>query len=227
MAVSLADALARSQLPYDVHIDNAGLLGCGIALGSARRFRGTESQDPSFCKDWPQLRAQALAKDKPDLAVALVGEWELMDRKRGGKWVHIGQPGYDAYLSRQLDLLIEVMTGAGTHVALLNTPCRRFDERPNGDPWPESAPGRLNRFNQLLRAAAARHPGAATVIDFKSMICPHGEYVSRMAGVRIRSVDGIHFPKAPIGPVAQQLLPELRRLAVAYSPRNSPQNSAG
>jgi hypothetical protein len=213
MAVSLADALARSEVPYHVHIDNAGLLGCGIALGSPRRFRGTESDDPSFCKNWPQLRGDALAKDKPDLAVALVGEWELMDRKRDGKWVHIGQPAYDAYLAHQLDLLIQVMSAGGTHVALLTTPCRRFDESANGSPWPESSPARLDRFNELLRAAVARHPDVASVVDFKSMVCPGGKYVSKLGGVAIRNADGIHFPEAAIPPVAEQLLPVLRKLA--------------
>jgi peptidoglycan/LPS O-acetylase OafA/YrhL len=215
MAVSLADALARSEVPYDVHIDNAGLLGCGIALGSPRRFRGTESDDPSFCKNWPQLRGEALAKDKPDLAVALVGEWELMDRKRDGKWVHIGQPAYDAYLSQQLDLLIKVMSAGGTHIALLTTPCRRFDESANGAPWPESSGARLDRFNELLRAAVARHPRVASVVDFKSMVCPGGTYVSHLSGVQIRNVDGIHFPNAAIPPIAKRLLPVLRSLATS------------
>jgi peptidoglycan/LPS O-acetylase OafA/YrhL len=218
MAVSLADALARSEAPYDVRIANAGLLGCGIALGSPRRFRGTDSDDPSFCRNWPQLRAQALATDKPDLSVALVGEWELMDRKWQApdgtrSWVHIGEPAYDAYLGRQLDLLIDTMTAHGTPLVLLTTPCRAYDEQPDGNPWPESTAARLQRFNQLQREAAARHPGLVTLVDFGAMVCPGGRYVTSIDGVRVRNVDGVHFPPAAIQPIAAQLLPELRRLA--------------
>ncbi len=32
------------------------------------------------------------------MVAVLVGEWELMDRFRDGRWVHIGEPAYDAYL---------------------------------------------------------------------------------------------------------------------------------
>ncbi len=218
MAVSLADALARSEGPYKIRIANAGLLGCGIALGSPRRFRGTDSSDPSFCKAWPKLRGEALAADKPDLSVALVGEWEVMDRKWGEpgqpkRWVHIGEPAYDRYLAGQLDLLITTMTSGGTPLVLLTTPCRAYDEQPDGGPWPESTTTRLEQFNQLQREAAARHPGLVTVVDFGAMICPGGRYVTSIDGVRVRNVDGVHFPPAAIGPVAAQLLPELRRLA--------------
>ena len=56
VALALAAALSHSEVPYDVHIDNRGYLGCGIALGSPRRFRGKDSDDPSFC---PSLAAAA------------------------------------------------------------------------------------------------------------------------------------------------------------------------
>jgi hypothetical protein len=127
--------------------------------------------------------------------------------------VHIGEPAYDAYLGRQLDLLIDTMTAHGTPLVLLTTPCRAYDERPDGNPWPESTAARLQRFNQLQREAAARHPGLVTLVDFGAMICPGGRYVTSIDGVRVRNVDGVHFPPAAIQPIAAQLLPELRRLA--------------
>jgi len=215
VALALAQSLARSEPAYSVHIDNAGLLGCGIALGSPRRFRGVESADPGFCHRWPQLRAQEVAADRPAVVAVLVGEWELMDRYRDGKWQHIGEPAYDAYLAGQLDLLINIVSARGARVALLTTPCRAPDESPSGAPWPESVPQRLDRFNMLLEAAARRHAPAASVLDLKALVCPGGKYVPKLDGVQIRSSDGIHFPAAAIPPVARQVLPELRRLALA------------
>ncbi len=223
VALALADALSRSEVPYHVHIDNAGLLGCGIALGSPRRFRGTDSNDPSFCLKWPQLRAQEVAQDRPDVVAVLVGEWELMDRYRDGRWQHIGQPAFDAYLAGQLDLLIKVVSARGAEVALLTAPCSAPAESPSGALWPENDPKRLARFNELLRAAAARHPTKATVVDLKAIVCPGGKYVTTLDGYLIRSSDGIHFPHAAIPPVAAQLLPKLRALAV----NNQQPKSAG
>jgi peptidoglycan/LPS O-acetylase OafA/YrhL len=215
VALALADALSRSETQYDVHIDNAGYLGCGIAIGSPRRFRGKDSDDPSFCPHWPARRAQEVAQDKPDVVAVLVGEWELMDRVWEGHWVHIGEPAYDAYLGRQLDLMISVASARGAKVALLTTPCSLPVEMPNGKLWPENDPDRLARFNQLLREAAARYPAKATVVDLKAFVCPGGKYVAKLDGSLIRSSDGIHFPLAPIPPVAAKVLPALRQIAVS------------
>jgi peptidoglycan/LPS O-acetylase OafA/YrhL len=214
VALSLADALARNQQAYSIHIGNAGLLGCGIALGSPRRFRGTDSNDPSFCLRWPQLRAQQVKQDHPALVAVLVGEWELMDRMRDGRWQHITQPAYDSYLAHQLDLLINVLSAGGARVALLTTPCTAPAESPSGALWPENDPQRLARFNELLHQAAARQPTKATVVDLKAMVCPGGHFTDTLDGETIRSADGIHFPKSAIPPVAAQLLPKLRQLAV-------------
>jgi peptidoglycan/LPS O-acetylase OafA/YrhL len=231
VALALADALSRSEVPYDVHIDNAGLLGCGIALGSPRRFRGKDSDDPSFCLKWPQLRAQEVAQDKPDVVAVLVGEWELMDRYRDGRWQHIGEPAYDAYLAQQLDLLINVVSARGATVALFTAPCSAPAESPSGALWPENDPARLARFNQLLREAAARYPTKTTVVDLKSIVCPGGKYVTTMDGYQLRSSDGIHFPHAAIPPLAAKLLPTLRKIAVEQQSQKSAepqsQKSAG
>jgi hypothetical protein len=143
----------------------------------------------------------------------LVGEWELMDRYRDGRWQHIGQPAYDAYLAHQLDLLIKVTSAKGAKVALLTTPCRSADESPSGAPWPETDPKRLARFNDLLQQAADRHSKVAGVVDLKAMVCPGGAFTPVLSGVTIRSSDGIHFPLTPLPPVAARLLPELRAMS--------------
>jgi peptidoglycan/LPS O-acetylase OafA/YrhL len=223
VALALADAMSRSEVPYDVHIDNAGYLGCGIAIGSPRRFRGTDSNDPSFCLVWPQRRASEVAQDRPDLVAVLVGEWELMDRYWHGQWVHIGEPAYDAYLGQQLDLMINVASARGAKVALLTAPCSAPAESPSGALWPENDPQRLARFNELLRASAARHADKASVVDLKAIVCPGGKYVTTMDGYLLRSSDGIHFPHDAIPPLAAKLLPTLRSLAV----KNQQAKSAG
>ena len=129
--------------------------------------------------------------------------------------MHIGEPAYDAYLAQQLDLMINVVSARGAKVALLTTPCSAPAESPSGALWPENDPQRLARFNQLLRAAAARHPTKASVVDLKAFVCPGGKYVSTLDGYLIRSSDGIHFPDAAIPPVAAKVLPILRSLAVS------------
>ena len=157
-----------------MHVADAGLLGCGIALGSPRRFRGCPSDDPSFCRSWPQLRAQQVATDHPAVVAVLVGEWELMDRYRDGRWQHIGQPAYDAYLAHQLDLLIKVTLGEGRQGRPADHAVPLGGREPQRRALAGDRPPAARPLQQLLQQAADRHPKVAGVVDLKAIVCPGG-----------------------------------------------------
>jgi hypothetical protein len=213
VALTLGNALSLNEQPYHVHLDNAGVLGCGIARGGLRRFDGQVEPPPSYCATWPQDRAKQVAFDRPDLVALLVGRWEIVDQVHDGQWVHVGEPAFDAYLASELDRAIDVLSSTGARVALLTYPCSLAPEAPDGTPYPEGDPTRLATFNQLLADAARRHPKQSVLVDFNAMVCPGGKFTSRLDGVTIRGSDGLHFPLAPLPPVAKRLLPVLRQLA--------------
>jgi peptidoglycan/LPS O-acetylase OafA/YrhL len=213
LALTLADALQRTEQGYQVQIVNGGELGCGISQEN-RRLQGQFNAPPAACATWPARRTHAVAVDKPDLAALLVGRWEITDQFHNGTWEHIGEPDFDAYLASELDQAIQVLSSGGAPVALITAPCMQTMESPDGSPYPESDPARLARFNELLVQAQARHPSNTTVVDLDSMVCPGGKYTTTLDGVTIRASDGIHFPAAPVGPLAQLILPQLRQLAV-------------
>ena len=153
-----------------------------------------------------------MRKDDPDVAVILLDRWELMDRKLDGRYQHVGQPDYDAYLRKELDLAIDIVTERGALPVILTAPYTRRAERPDGGLWPEDQPQRVDAWNALLREAAERH--AAVVIDLNRRVCPDGEFAWRAGGVRIRS-DGLHFTPAGVrNYIAPWLLPQLASLAV-------------
>ena len=106
------------------------------------------------------------------------------------------------------------VSARGAAVALLTFPCLLRSSVPDGGIWPEDAPERVNRFNDLLRDVAARHPGTA-VIDLGGMLCPGGAYTESTGGVTVRWTDRIHIATTA-GPYLQpRLLPVLRRLGPA------------
>src|SRR5581483_6801086 len=47
-----------------------------------------------------------LARAHPQVAIVLLGRWELLDRVLNGTWQHVGQPAFDTYLAQQLDAAI-------------------------------------------------------------------------------------------------------------------------
>jgi hypothetical protein len=213
LALTLANALSISETPYHLHIDNAGLLGCGVTQ-ELRRLSGQLAPPDKTCLNWPAIRLQQVRQDKPDLVAFLVGRWELTDQFRDGEWRSVGDPDLDAYLAGQLDRAIDELSSTGALVALLTVPCMSEPEQPNGSPYPEADPARVTRFNELLAQAQARHPQQSRLVDLDGIVCPGGHFTSSLDGVTIRTSDGVHFPLAQIGPVAAKVLPQLRSLAV-------------
>ena len=95
-----------------------------------------------------------------------------------------------------MDLAINILSSGGAKVLLLTTPCFAPQEQPDGAIWPFDDPSRVTRYNQLLRQAAARHPGVASIADLDAQFCPTNTYSSTVGGVVARTSDGIHISEA-------------------------------
>ena len=210
---SVAWSLA-TYLPQQAKLDieTRGVPGCGIARLPEIRYIGSAHTDYPGCDTWDRRWRKNVRQDDPDVAVILLDRWELMDRKLHGQYRHVGQPDYDAYLRKELDLAIGIVTEQGALPVLLTAPYTRRAERPDGGLWPEDQPQRVDAWNALLRDAAKRRH--AVVVDLNRRVCPDGDFTWRAGGVRIRS-DGLHFtPQGVRRYIAPWLLPQLARFAV-------------
>jgi lysophospholipase L1-like esterase len=150
--------------------------------------------------------------DDPDVAVIFVGRWETMDRVHEGRWTQLGEPGYDTYLSSELDRAVTALSSRGGRVVLCTYPYTRRGERPDGGLYPEDDPARIRRWNTLLHEAAARRPDVAQVADTGAVLDPGGGYTPTVNGVVVRS-DGLHLTPAGSDLLARWLLPRLAAAA--------------
>jgi hypothetical protein len=191
---SVSRALAEGLKPivghYGVTLFDRGTNGCGISLGSPFRYFGQVTNDPPACHGWPQRWRHDVLRYDPDVAVLLVGRWELMDRVHNGRWMHIGQPAYDAYLLHELTRAMNVLSSHGARVVVVTAPYFRRGLRPDGGLWPEDVTKRVDRWNALVRRAAAHRP-QVTVVDLNGKL-GRGQYRAVVAGVRLR-YDGVHL----------------------------------
>ncbi|GIF47057.1 peptidoglycan/LPS O-acetylase OafA/YrhL [Asanoa ferruginea] len=188
-----------------------GVQGCGIARLPEINYVGEPHPNYPGCDKWDQRWKRHIATDDPDVVAILLDRWELMDRKLNGRYQHVGEPEFDAYLSRELNLAIDIVSSRGAHVVLLTAPYTRRAERPDGGLWPEDEPARVDAWNALLRGAAAKRK--ATVLDLNAVVCPGGHFTWDAGGVRIRS-DGLHFtPEGVQQVIAPWVLPPLARIA--------------
>ncbi len=194
----------------DVYLDAP--LGCGLVLGK-HNDRGQVISDPPECAGWSQRWTSEIRSYSPDVVAILVGRWEMTDRWYQGTWRHLGDPVFDDYVRSQLERAVDIASGRGAQVALLNPPCLSEPERPDGGVWPQDDPARATRFAELQRDVAAKHPATVQILDLAGLVCPGGTYARTIAGVQVRDRDGVHFTVSGARWVGRSLLPALRVIA--------------
>ncbi len=219
--LAFAMLASQPQESYDVDIDNGAFVGCGVLRSTEYSSHGVPSPVTADCNtsapssaQWPAQWKGDLDQFQPNVVVLLAGRWEVMDRLIDGRWLHIGEPAFDADLKRSLEQAVAVGTSTGALMVLMTAPCFDSGEQPNGQPWPEDTAGRLAAYNQLVRQVAAEHPSTVQVDDFGGLLCPGGTYTTSFNGVQIRDGDGVHIVPTPAAGqwLDAQVLPEVIRV---------------
>jgi hypothetical protein len=86
-------------------------------------------------------------------------------------------------------------------------------EDPQGGTFPENDSSRVDAWNQLVRAAVARHPGVV-LFDLNGLVSPGGRFASTVDGVVVRSSDGVHFGPGAGAVVGPTLFAAIRDAAL-------------
>jgi peptidoglycan/LPS O-acetylase OafA/YrhL len=188
---------------------NRGRLGCGLFYGGSVLEGGEWVPVDPEC-DWRASWPQQLGDFKPDIALVLVGAWDILDRDVDGAVVKFGTVEYDKAFLQQLDDGTALLASQGAKVVVLTTP---FFSRPElavqtGRQWPEYDPARVDRLNSLYRDFLTAHPGRYTILDLNRFVSPAGKFAEYVNGVRVRD-DGVHFTRDGAVMVDTWLVPQL------------------
>ena len=208
IALMLGNGLRLVSRQYGITLDNMGLSACSLEDSPYRVQDSVVTPTPQ-CADRVAAWTSELKRVRPRVVVFLT-RLDIVDRYEVGKWVHIGQPGYDRLLRTNLDHAVAALSSTGARVVLATTPYYSSGETLNGGAWPEDAPWRVQRFNAMLRQVAAEHAGVVSVLDLNKIVDPEGHYQAVINGVQVRSSDGVHFTWAGDFSLAPQILPQLR-----------------
>ncbi len=215
MAQTLGNGIeGATALRYGLTVDNMGTPNCSLAVG-VFQIQDNPAQEPSqpcqgdalnpgWLTDW----SNEVRQFQPQVSVFLA-RLDIVNREFDGKWVHIGDPAYDAYLEFQMTTAIEVLSAGGGKVVFLTTPYYDTGEQPNGQPWPEDDPARVDEYNALLRRVAAQHPGVVYVLNLNKIADPDGHFQPVVDGVPVRYTDGIHWTFAGDAWLAPRILPQI------------------
>jgi len=189
-------------------------LGCGIAREGRYRFRRGERRAPKICRDRDREWEHRLDKVQPDIAVVLVGSWDVSDRKLPGEdeWRKPGDPVLDDYLRAEMLNAADVLASRGALVVWLTHPAIEIHEKHGGGlpetPFPASDPARMTRFNELVVELETLRPGKVRTVDLAGYMrsLPGGEMDPSYRR------DGVHFGSKSAYRVASDWLgPEILR----------------
>ncbi|OBI46014.1 hypothetical protein A5707_22265 [Mycobacterium kyorinense] len=178
------------QTPGFDFIDHT-VIGCSMVRGGPYRYLEQTLDQKSECESWPSRWAAQIAEDRPDAILLVVGRWETVDRVNEGRWTHIGDPAFDAYIAGELDRAIGILSSTDAPLTVANLPYSRQGEKRDGSLHPEDQPERVDQWNALLRRTIGQRAGVG-ILDLNKKLCPEGVYTAKVDGIPVRS-DGVHL----------------------------------
>lgn len=215
IAMTLGEGLsADSVSAYGVSIADDATLGCDLDPQLEVMTQGTPGPATPGCENWRALWPFLVARERPQVVALGLGRWEVTDHLLDGEWVHIGEPAWDDHLSADLQSAIAIFHTFGARVVLFTMPyVDPTDRQPDGLPWSENSPARVQAYNALVRQVARADPHEVSVIDLNRMLSPDGVYTASLDGLDVR-YDGIHISPAGGQLLQRQILPQIDRIGM-------------
>jgi peptidoglycan/LPS O-acetylase OafA/YrhL len=139
---------------------------CPLAGAGEVRLAGRTLGEGDDCVAFGPRLPGLLDAAHADVVVVLPGVVELGDRRIDGRWRHLGEPAYDAWLRERLEDLATEVSAHADHVVWATTPHVRMAPARGGD-WADVAandPARIDRLNELVRSVARDRRGV-TLVD--------------------------------------------------------------
>jgi hypothetical protein len=211
---SQASALVKnapSGLGRTLALANGAVEGCGLFDDGTIRTTADFRRSFGSCRGWPDKWAASARRSRADIALVVIGAWDVFDVARSSGVLAFGSPAHDAYLLAQLQRGISGLVAAGSHVALLEVPC--YDPVDGGGltALPERGDRRrTDHLNHLLRLTANNDPARVTFVRGPREWCGDHAIATDLA----YRWDGVHYYR----PGAKLVFETIAQALVALPP---------
>ena len=155
LAINKPSGIEKTFAITDGSIDGCGVYDRGVGVGgTSGNFRRNFANCVGFEKSW----AKSATKAKADVALVVIGAWEVLDLKINGFIFAVNSLPADTMFRTQMKRGIAALRATGATVALLEVACMRpVDSK--GGPVPalpqRGDDTRTGHLNDLLREIAA------------------------------------------------------------------------
>ena len=209
---SQAHALAIN-LPSGIEsaftITDGSVEGCSVYVdGSVKSQRAGFNRSFADCGGWSDKWGNAAAKAHAQIALVVLGAWDVFDVEVGGQLIAFNTPAADKRFIDDLGIGVAALRSAGSKVALLEVPCMRpKDVKGAGVPaLPERADdARVAHLNDLLRQVAAADPANVSFVSGPTEWC-NDPAIATNLGYRW---DGVHVYKPGAKLIFETIAPAL------------------
>ena len=171
---------------------NGGLFGCGLVIGTSvsnappkpelAMFPDCNAATP-VSSQWPAVDSRVVADTAPgDVVLFLAGTWETQDILRNGRWMYIGEPSYQRYIS-QMRLAVEIGTEHGAHFVFATMPALAAGAAQHAEStYPENASDAPSDLQPPVRRWRPKSP--ASQRDRLRRSLPPGVFTEHLDGVQ-------------------------------------------
>ncbi len=190
LAINLPDGIGDTFAISDGSVEGCGVYDTGKVITARQGF----SRSFGNCAGWAAKWGSAASSSDADVALVVIGAWDVFDVQLDDRTLVFGTPAADANFVAQLQTGIDALKAGGAQVALLEVACMRpQDVKGAGVPaLPERGDdSRTGHINDLLRQAAAADPESVTFVSGPTEWC-NDESISTNLGYRW---DGVHVYK--------------------------------
>lgn len=155
LAINKPSGIEKTFVITDGSIDGCGIYDRGVGVGGTNgNFRRNFANCVGFEKSW----AKSATKAKADVALVVLGAWEVLDLKINSFTFAFNTSPADTMFRTQMQRGIDALRATGATVALLEVACMRpVDSK--GGPVPalpqRGDDARTRHLNDLLREIAA------------------------------------------------------------------------
>jgi peptidoglycan/LPS O-acetylase OafA/YrhL len=209
---SQAHALAIN-LPSGIEsaftISDGSVEGCSVYDdGTVRSQRSGFNRSFADCGGWADKWAKAASKAHAQVALVVLGAWDVFDVEVGGQLMAFNTPAADKRFVDDLGVGVAALRATGSKVALLEVPCMRpKDVKGAGVPaLPERGDdNRVAHLNQLLQQVAAADPANVSFVSGPAEWC-NDPSISTDLGYRW---DGVHVYKPGAKLIYEAIAPAL------------------
>jgi peptidoglycan/LPS O-acetylase OafA/YrhL len=193
---------------HHVQFGRYSALGCGVGGPGTIDYLGLVRQSFPDCGQWHRELGTAVRSFRPGTVLVVMGLADVSPRKLAdGRFHSIGDPAYDARLTRRVQRVARTLTSTGATLRWATFPHVDipFSSGGTGDPpFVENDPKRVDELNALVARALADVPGASMVdLAGYARARPGGELDPEFRG------DGAHFTASGTAEVAKWLGPQL------------------